>query len=127
MRQLGVHVQEGYPCFLTTAHSDADIAAIEEAFKATLDALEEGGIVETMAGTAGSAAATASESEQRGWNRPELAGRAHVPLRLTHALLFGQNGRQLPRVPYDFARRIILLAEVMGQVPPGTAARAYAA
>ena len=47
MRQLGVHVQEGYPCFLTTAHSDADIAAIEAAFKATLDALEDGGILET--------------------------------------------------------------------------------
>ncbi|HOC13250.1 MAG TPA: hypothetical protein PLL50_06000 [Propionicimonas sp.] len=65
--------------------------------------------------------------EATGTPWPELAGRAHVPLRLTHALLFGQNGRQLPRVPYDFARRIILLAEVMGQVPPGTAARAYAA
>ncbi|MCA0245059.1 MAG: amino acid adenylation domain-containing protein [Proteobacteria bacterium] len=45
MRQLGVHVQEGYPCFLTTAHSDADIAAIRTAFNATLDALEEGGIL----------------------------------------------------------------------------------
>ncbi len=46
MRQLGVHVQEGYPCFLTTAHSDADIAAIESAFTATLDALERGGILD---------------------------------------------------------------------------------
>ena len=34
MRLLGVHVQEGFPCFLTTAHSDADIAAIENAFAA---------------------------------------------------------------------------------------------
>ncbi|TAJ27355.1 MAG: amino acid adenylation domain-containing protein [Reyranella sp.] len=46
MRQLGVHVQDGYPCFLTTAHSDADIAAIEGAFAATLDALERGGILD---------------------------------------------------------------------------------
>ena len=46
MRQLGVHVQDGYPCFLTTAHSDADIAAIESAFTATLDALEQGGILD---------------------------------------------------------------------------------
>jgi amino acid adenylation domain-containing protein len=45
MRQLGVHVQEGYPCFLTTAHSDADITTIQNAFKAALDALEEGGIL----------------------------------------------------------------------------------
>jgi amino acid adenylation domain-containing protein len=46
MRQLGIHVQDGYPCFLTTAHSDADIAAIESAFTATLDALERGGILD---------------------------------------------------------------------------------
>ncbi|TAJ38189.1 MAG: amino acid adenylation domain-containing protein [Reyranella sp.] len=45
MRLLGVHVQEAYPCFLTTAHSDADIATIENAFKATLDALEAAGIL----------------------------------------------------------------------------------
>ena len=45
MRLLGVHVQEGFPCFLTTAHSDADIAAIENAFAASLDALEAGGIL----------------------------------------------------------------------------------
>jgi amino acid adenylation domain-containing protein len=46
MRQLGVHVQDGYPCFLTTAHTDADIAVIENAFTATLDALEQGGILD---------------------------------------------------------------------------------
>jgi amino acid adenylation domain-containing protein len=51
MRLLGVHVQEGFPCFLTTAHSDADIAAIESAFKASLDALEAGGILEAGRGT----------------------------------------------------------------------------
>ena len=38
-------MQEGFPCFLTTAHSDADIAAIENAFSASLDALEAGGIL----------------------------------------------------------------------------------
>ncbi|MGQ0584653.1 MAG: aminotransferase class III-fold pyridoxal phosphate-dependent enzyme, partial [Reyranella sp.] len=45
MRALGVHVQEGFPCFLTTAHSDADIAAIETAFVSALDALEAGGVL----------------------------------------------------------------------------------
>ena len=47
MRLLGVHVQEGFPCFLTTAHSDSDIAVIEQAFSASLDALEAGGILES--------------------------------------------------------------------------------
>ena len=44
-RLLGLHVQEAYPCFLTTAHTDEDIAAIEHIFAASLDALEEGGIL----------------------------------------------------------------------------------
>ncbi|UYN93996.1 MAG: amino acid adenylation domain-containing protein [Enhydrobacter sp.] len=48
MRLLGVHVQEAYPCFLTTEHSDADIAAIERAFTASLDALAAGGIFDTV-------------------------------------------------------------------------------
>ena len=55
MRLLGVHVQDGYPCFLTTAHTDADIAAIERAFRSSLDALEAAGIL-----TAGEAAAPPS-------------------------------------------------------------------
>ncbi len=56
MRQLGVHVQDGYPCFLTTAHSDADIATIERAFTATLDALERGGILDAVRHAAGESA-----------------------------------------------------------------------
>jgi amino acid adenylation domain-containing protein len=39
MRLRGVHVLEGYPCFLTTAHSDADLAAIETAFVESLEAM----------------------------------------------------------------------------------------
>ncbi len=55
MRLLGIHMQEGFPCFLTTAHSDADIAAIESAFTTSLDALEAAGILE-----AGSRSVTAT-------------------------------------------------------------------
>jgi amino acid adenylation domain-containing protein len=33
MLDKGIHVREGFPCFLTTAHSDADIEQIIEAFK----------------------------------------------------------------------------------------------
>ncbi|MGH6812120.1 MAG: amino acid adenylation domain-containing protein [Methylocella sp.] len=34
MREQGIHIQEGFPCFLTTAHDDADLAKIVEAFDA---------------------------------------------------------------------------------------------
>jgi amino acid adenylation domain-containing protein len=45
MRLLGVHIQEGFPCFLTTAHSAADIAFIEKIFCDSLDALQAQGIL----------------------------------------------------------------------------------
>jgi len=40
MRLLGVHIQEGFPCFLTTEHTDGDCDLIYDAFIATLDALQ---------------------------------------------------------------------------------------
>jgi amino acid adenylation domain-containing protein len=32
LRDKGIHIREGFPCFMTTAHSDADIEAIVRAF-----------------------------------------------------------------------------------------------
>jgi amino acid adenylation domain-containing protein len=40
MREKGIHIQEGYPCFLTTAHSDADLEAVEAAFRETVDEMQ---------------------------------------------------------------------------------------
>lgn len=45
MRLNGVHVQEGFPCFLTTAHDEDDVARIERAFVAALDALNGAGVL----------------------------------------------------------------------------------
>ncbi|MDK4740181.1 amino acid adenylation domain-containing protein [Rhizobium sp. CNPSo 3464] len=45
MRLNGVHIQEGYPCFLTTAHSEDDFQTIAKAFRDTLDALQSVGIL----------------------------------------------------------------------------------
>lgn len=36
MRAKGIHIQEGYPCFLTTSHTAADLEAIERAFRETI-------------------------------------------------------------------------------------------
>jgi amino acid adenylation domain-containing protein len=63
MRALGIHVQEGFPCFLTTAHSDADIAAIESAFVSALDALEAGGILEAARPTGAHESAPLTEPQ----------------------------------------------------------------
>jgi glutamate-1-semialdehyde aminotransferase/acyl carrier protein len=41
MRSRGVHVLENFPCFLTTAHTPADIAVIKSAFKESIRELQE--------------------------------------------------------------------------------------
>ncbi|MFT4437016.1 amino acid adenylation domain-containing protein [Caballeronia sp. 15715] len=45
MRYLGIHIMEGFPCFLTTSHSDEDIRKIGDAFIASIDALQAVGIL----------------------------------------------------------------------------------
>ena len=45
MRLKGIHIQEGFPCFMTTAHTDTDIAAIITAFEESLLELKEAGLI----------------------------------------------------------------------------------
>ena len=44
LRNKGIYILEGFPCFLTTAHSDADIAAIVHAFDQSITEMQKGGI-----------------------------------------------------------------------------------
>lgn len=71
MRLLGVHVQEGFPCFLTTAHSDSDIAMMGQAFSASLDALEAGGVFEANRRSIASVA-VAEEVQSAPLTEPQL-------------------------------------------------------
>ena len=41
MRSRGVHILDNFPCFLTTAHTTADIARIKTAFKESVLELQE--------------------------------------------------------------------------------------
>ena len=42
MRAKGIHIQEGYPCFSDNgAFSDADLAAVEAAFRETIVEMQE--------------------------------------------------------------------------------------
>ncbi len=47
LRRHGVHVQEGFPCFLTTAHSDEDIDKIVAAFETAALEMHEGALFTT--------------------------------------------------------------------------------
>ena len=45
LRARGVHAWEGRPCFLSTAHTEADVAFIVRAFKETIRELQAGGFL----------------------------------------------------------------------------------
>lgn len=45
MRSRGVHILENFPCFLTSAHSAEDIAVIQQAFKDSVEELQESGFL----------------------------------------------------------------------------------
>jgi acyl transferase domain-containing protein/glutamate-1-semialdehyde aminotransferase len=51
LREKGIHIWDHRPCFLTLAHSDADIAFIKEAFKKCIAELQSAGFL--AAGLAG--------------------------------------------------------------------------
>jgi amino acid adenylation domain-containing protein len=42
LREKGIHIQEGFPCFLTTAHTDADLDFVRDAFRSSLKEMVAG-------------------------------------------------------------------------------------
>lgn len=49
MRHKGIHIQDGFPCFLTTAHTQADIDAIADAFEKSVEELVVAGFIPVTA------------------------------------------------------------------------------
>jgi amino acid adenylation domain-containing protein len=49
LREKGVHLWEGRPCFFSTAHSEEDIALVRSAFKQTVIEMERGGFIVSRA------------------------------------------------------------------------------
>ena len=45
MRDRGVHIWDGFPCFFTTAHSEADFVAIAKAFKDSVLEMQDAGFL----------------------------------------------------------------------------------
>jgi len=45
MRDRGVHVMDGFPCFFTTAHSDEDVTTVIEAYKASVLEMQDSGFL----------------------------------------------------------------------------------
>jgi amino acid adenylation domain-containing protein len=59
LRDRGVHIYDGFPCFMTTAHSDADVAAVVTAFRESVKEIQEAGFLPEPARPAPALDATA--------------------------------------------------------------------
>jgi amino acid adenylation domain-containing protein len=62
LRLKGIHILEGFPIFLSTAHTDADFDAIVKAFRESILELQSGGFLITEQTPAIPASSTASAS-----------------------------------------------------------------
>ena len=80
LRERGIHIQEGFPCFLTTAHSDTDIDRIYQAFKDSLEELQTVGILSAPHNAAepatDSSAVPLTESQLEVWLSAQLGDEA---------------------------------------------------
>ena len=65
MREKGIHIQEGFPCFLTTAHSQADIERIIRAFQESIAELQADGMLPGVPESLSIARTAANESADR--------------------------------------------------------------
>ena len=80
MRLAGVHVQIGYPCIFTTAHSEADYQTVVEVFEQSVDAMRSVGILASE-GPASAEAPTALPSTSAGGSETaEPAPTTAIPL-----------------------------------------------
>jgi amino acid adenylation domain-containing protein len=62
LREKGVHIQEGFPCFLTTAHSDADLELVIRAFQESIAEMQEGNLLPEAARPPARAEAPAAQA-----------------------------------------------------------------
>jgi amino acid adenylation domain-containing protein len=58
LRARGIHLQEGFPCFLTTAHTDEDLIEVRRSFRSALESMAEGDILPPRTASFGLAAST---------------------------------------------------------------------
>ena len=97
MREKGIHVQEGFPCFLTTAHSQADIDRIVKAFQGSIAEMQADGMLPGVSKLSDSGADTEA---------------AISPQPATAAIVFAEDGRE---APVTEAQREIWLSDQIGE------------
>ncbi len=76
MREQGIHIQEGFPCFLTTAHDDADLAKVIEAFDVASEQIIAAGLFGQARKPAGPRQGELTESQMEIWLSAQLGDAA---------------------------------------------------
>jgi len=79
LRNEGIHTYVDYPCFICTAHSDADIDALIARFVRAVDAMARGGFLSAPAGGGTGSGRVTSSSTSGAGTAPaaSMAGAAH--------------------------------------------------
>jgi len=62
LREQGIHIQEGFPCFLTTAHTNTDLDEVRAAFRKGLEKMKAGQVLPSSQSTQESAAIPAAQA-----------------------------------------------------------------
>jgi amino acid adenylation domain-containing protein len=63
LRLKGIHILEGFPCFISTAHNDADLEKVANAFKESVFDMQAAGFFAKPAGTSTSMSTVALAAE----------------------------------------------------------------
>ncbi len=111
LRDRGIHILEGFPCFLTTAHTDADIELIIKAFKESVAEMQEAGFLpaprpggerrgrQRASGPRGSPGARSEREADL--VRPESGPARPVPAGGLQAMSQADSNGGQARVPFD--------------------------
>jgi len=113
LREQGIHLQEGFPCFLTTAHTEADLRQVRETFRHVLTEMREHEII-APAPPANALAATAAGHAVI----PEIRERAAAASPIADAPAPAPQSivakAPITEAPITEAQREILLASQLG-------------
>src|SRR5690606_28295977 len=85
LRDRGVHILDNFPCFLTTAHGEEDVAAVAAAYKTAATEMQASGffparapVVPVAAAAAGVREAPSTEPQREVWLADRLGPEASL-------------------------------------------------
>ena len=102
LRECGLHLQEGFPCFLTTAHTDADLAEVRATFRHVLEEMRAHEIIGHAETTPDSAHAPSHSAKTSDLGADTAIGEINT------------GGMKTGEAPITEAQREVLLASQLG-------------